>query len=74
MIYLHLSCNHLAVHNCQQIVATCACPRSFDIPKGEHPVKWLVETLSYGSGILDALLTWFGEILPGVEKQEASQL
>ena len=56
------------------MVATCACPRTFDVAKGEHPVKWLVETLACGSGILDALLTWFNEILPGVEKQEASQL
>eukprot|EP00435_Cladocopium_sp_Y103_P026039 s1099_g6.t1 len=47
---------------------------TFDVAKGEHPVKWLVETLAYGSGILDALLTWFNEILPGVEKREASQL
>ena len=33
--------------------------------QGQHPVKWLVETLSVGEGILEALWTWLDEVLPG---------
>ena len=32
---------------------------------GEHPVKWLLETLGFGEGILEALWTWLDdEIIP----------
>lgn len=40
-------------------------PRTFDVAQGQHPVKWLLETLSFGEGILEALWTWIDEMIPG---------
>ena len=39
--------------------------RTFDVSAGEHPVKWLLQTLSAGEGILDALWIWLDELIPG---------
>lgn len=39
--------------------------RTFDVAGGEHPVKWLIDTMSVGEGILEALWSWLDEIAPG---------
>ena len=41
-------------------------PRTFDIAAGDHPVKWVLETLSFGEGIVNALWQWLDEVAPGV--------
>lgn len=41
-------------------------PRTFDLSAGQHPVTWLLETLSVGEGILEALSVWLeAEVVPG---------
>ena len=40
--------------------------RKFDVAAGEHPVKWVLETLSFGEGIVSALWVWLDEVAPGV--------
>lgn len=39
--------------------------RSFDLSTGEHPTKWLLQSLSVGEGLLEALWIWIDGLLPG---------
>lgn len=40
--------------------------RTFNLGAGDHPVKWLIDTLAFGEGILDAMRVWFDDVAPGV--------
>ena len=58
-LFNHLPC--IWIRSC----ASLSLARSFDIAAGEHPVKWLLDTLSVGDGILDAMWLWLEEVVPG---------